>query len=76
MRKAEIAILEKIFTAEINEQLPCQLHDSKALRALIDDGCAEPDEVVLGRRFSTTIKGYCLTYRGGILYCEWDQPED
>ena len=70
MRKAEIAIIEKIFTAEIAGSLPCQLRDSKSLRLLVADDCVEEVSVKLGGTFPMTIRGYVLTQRGRILYCE------
>ena len=70
MSKKELDILGRIFAAEIDGKLPCQLRDSKTLQALLEDGCVQPDEIKIGGRFPMTIRGYALTHRGRILYCE------
>ncbi len=69
MKRGELAVLEKIFTCEINNRLPAQLK-SKFLPALEEDGCVVQVEAVLPGRFPVKIHGWCLTERGRILYCE------
>jgi len=68
MTKAKLAVLEKIFTAEMEDRLPAQLK-SKHLAELITDGYVEEMELILGGRFPVSIKGYELSHFGRMTYC-------
>lgn len=83
MNKAKIAVLEKCFSSEVSSalcqtSLPlAQLRDSKVVRELVEEGMIQPVVAELGDRLSMKIKGYVLTDRGHLCYCEWaaQQPD-
>jgi len=60
-------MLEKVFTAEMYGLLPFQ-SKSKIIKALEKDGQVEPMVVRMG---PVTVKGWSLTHRGRITYCDW-----
>lgn len=72
LTKVRLRILEKIFQAEINGELPCQLgrHNPSEVAAMVEDGQIAPLNVTLPGRLPVVISGYVLTHRGRVLYCE------
>lgn len=69
MKKAELAALEKVFAAEIENRLPFQ-SKAKIFRALCDEGYLEPMERNFGHdRFGITVRGYQLSHAGRLAYC-------
>ena len=78
MKKTHLALLEKVFTAEIEGLLPFQTRSTKIIKELLEDGMVEPMveyQPGLGR---LRIEGWQLTHRGRIAYCDWaaSQPEE
>lgn len=73
MKKSELTILERAFSAEIEGALNrgfylFQSH-TKAAERLADAGYLERVEVTVGGRFPVTVKGYALTHLGRSTYC-------
>lgn len=66
--KAELAALEKVFAAEIEDRLPFQSRAAIFSR-LSDGGLVEPMERKFGGRFPVTVTGWQLTHAGRFLYC-------
>ncbi len=74
MTKADRAILERAFEAEINAALgalPVPLIQTRSKRAakLADEGLLSVARVTLPGRFPVTITGYALTQAGRLAYC-------
>jgi hypothetical protein len=71
MTKRDLAILERVFTAEIEGRLPFQ-SKSKDLPRLQQQGMVEPMARDFGAdRFGQiTVHGWALTHAGRIAYCE------
>lgn len=69
MSKKTLSILENIFCAEINNELPFQKIGPKAAQKLVDEGYIQPMQIVLGGRFPVPIKGWQLTHLGRMSYC-------
>lgn len=70
MTKQDAKILERMFDAEFQIRLPCQLK-SKHLERLASEGLIERMEVTLPGRFPVRISGWKLTLKGNYAYCEW-----
>lgn len=66
MNKARFNALEKIFNEEINGTLPYQSR-SKIYKILESDGLVEEIEIKQG---IFAIKGWVLTQKGRMLYCQ------
>jgi hypothetical protein len=74
MTKAELQILEHIFTAEIEGRLPFQFGrrgDPKLALKLESEGYIQRMERTLGGRFPMQVKGWALTLCGNLAYCTW-----
>lgn len=69
MKRQDLAVLEKIFAAEIAGRLPAQIK-SKRLADLEKSGHVVQVEGTLPGRFPVRIHGWCLTHLGRITYCE------
>lgn len=73
--KAELNMLEKMFTAEIEHalseaQLPhCFQSKAKVMDELNEKGLIEQQEFTLGGRMPMRIKGWVLTHSGRFTYC-------
>lgn len=68
--KKDLAVLEKIFAAEIEGRLPYQ-SKARSMTALCERGLVAPMARKFGDdRFAVTVTGFQLTHRGRILYCE------
>lgn len=72
MNKRELAILEKVFEAEIDTGRLTHLFQTKSKIAekLVDDGMLNKRSHVIGGRFPVTIEGYELTNAGRFMYCD------
>lgn len=69
MTKSELAALEKVFAAEIDDRLPFQ-SKAKVFQRLCDDGYLEPMERKYGTgAFAVNVKGYQLSHLGRLSYC-------
>lgn len=68
MTKSDLAILERVFEREIFGHI----YQSKAKRMqwLCDNGYVEYVEYVLPGRFPVKVKGWALTHKGRMTYCE------
>lgn len=66
MTKAELNVLEKAFMAEVEDRLPFQPRQSKAVIQCVNDGLLQPMTVRSGM---VTMSGYQLTHAGRYLYC-------
>jgi hypothetical protein len=78
MKKADLKILERIFSLEIEGRLPAQFK-SKHLARLQEEGMVEPMTRTFGRDALGLIQasGWALTELGRLTYCESckDVPE-
>lgn len=76
MNKKQLALLEKVFAAEVEDALPYQTK-SKLAQEMCTSGFLEPLQVKMGL---ATVTGYALTHAGRIKYCEscreTGEPED
>ena len=76
MTKAELNMLEKLFSAEIEHAmgkstLPfCFQSKAKILEKLADENMVEKIEIELGGRCPMIIRGWVLTHYGRMTYCE------
>jgi hypothetical protein len=69
MTKAELAALEKVFAAEIENRLPFQ-SKAKIYQRLCEDGYLEPIARNFGHdRFGIIVNGYQLSHAGRLEYC-------
>jgi hypothetical protein len=73
--KRNLELLGKVFAEEIAAAFRhgppiMQFRPSKALDSLVERGMLEPVETTLGGRFPVVVKGYVLTHRGRLAYCE------
>jgi hypothetical protein len=68
MTKAELKVLERVFTAEIDGALPAQFK-SKLLPEMEKAGYVVQIEETLGGRFPVKIKGWALTELGRMTHC-------
>lgn len=66
MNKRQLNALERVFTAEISGLLPFQSR-AKLFRELCESGHLETMTVVIR---GAVVRGYSLTHRGRIAYCE------
>lgn len=76
MKKADLAVLEKAFAAEVERRLPFQSRSEIAHR-LAKEGYLQPMEITVGAgtRFPVLVKGFELTHAGRLMYCaSCDQP--
>lgn len=72
----EIAALEKVFAAEIEDRLPFQ-SKAKIYQELCDRGLLQPMRRKFGSGWSAvTASGYQLTHAGRIIYCSSCEDED
>ena len=69
LTKRDLAVLEKAFAAEIADWLPMQTRSKRAPQ-LVASGHLEEIERHLGGRFPVVVRGYALTQRGHLVYCE------
>ncbi len=70
MNKKELAVLENVFLAEIQNRLPFQTK-SKLAQDLAERGFLEYVEAERrGTLGVLTIAGYCLTHLGRLTCCE------
>lgn len=69
--KAELAALERVFTAEIEGRLPFQ-SKARIYQRMADEGLIEPMKRAFGagERFPVTVTGWQLTHAGRITYCD------
>lgn len=76
MTKAELSVLEKAFSAEVERRLPFQSRSEIAHR-LAKEGYLQPMEITVGAgtRFPVVVKGFQLTHAGRLAYCiTCDEP--
>lgn len=67
--KSEIAALEKVWIAEVEDRLPFQ-SKAKIYKQLLDDGLVQENSRSFGSGWSAiTVSGYALTHAGRLLYC-------
>lgn len=72
MRKAELAMLEALFDAEITDPHGLLQKNNAALRSLESQGMAISTEVRMpSRQGCLVLLGYMITTRGHIAYCEY-----
>lgn len=73
MNAKSLALLEKVFSAEIDGAINggSGLYQTKSLlaRRLEDEGYLRAEEIKLPGRFPVTIRGYRLTLLGNFTYC-------
>ena len=70
LTKRELSILGKIFAAEVENRLPCQLRDSKALFDLEENGYVYWHTERLSRgRLPIQLTGWQLTHAGRLAFC-------
>lgn len=63
--------LEAAFAAEICGALPYQCRESAAVRRALDEDLIDRVEYLMGSGpFKARVKGFELTHRGRLLYCE------
>jgi len=72
--KADLAVLGRVFAAEVNGLLPAQMK-SKRATALAERGYLVPDERVFGGRFPLRVTGYALSHAGRLAYCMSQEPD-
>lgn len=64
-------LLERVFAAEICGLLPYQCRESATVQAALEDGLINRVEAKMGSGpLRATVRGFELTHRGRILYCE------
>ncbi len=68
MTKKDFKLLERVFEREISGHL--LQSESKEYERLEAEGMVDFKNIVLGGRFPVTIKGWVLTHRGRIAYCQ------
>jgi len=67
--KRELAVLEKVFAAEIDGRLPYQ-SKAKIFAELCEAGLLAPMERTYGSGWSAVrVRGFVLTDAGRLLYC-------
>jgi hypothetical protein len=70
MTKQKLAALEKVFAAEIYNQLPFQ-SKARIFKRLQDEGYLQPFRRQFKYRLGVvTVDGYQLTHAGRYLYCK------
>ncbi|WP_342859339.1 hypothetical protein [Enterobacter kobei] len=69
MNKKQIAILEKSWMAEIDNDIPIIQTKSKIAAQLAEEGYLEWKELTLGGAFPVVIRGYQITHAGILAYC-------
>jgi hypothetical protein len=69
MTKAHLRVLERVFTAEIECRLPCQMKESLNVLAMEQAGMIQR-EVMTVTGMPVTVSGWVLTHAGRITYCE------
>lgn len=76
LTKADYALLEKCFSAEINGEPPMQTKSKRIFR-LAKDGLVFKETVTLKGWPPVEITGWYLTHAGRYAYCQWaaKQPE-
>jgi hypothetical protein len=71
LTKRDFDLLGRVFAAEIGGSLPAQVGKSRAVASLHERGLIEPMAKIFGRGpLPVTVKGWNLTQRGRIIYCE------
>lgn len=70
IRKVHLDLLERVFSAEIEDRLPAQIGQSKAVTWLHKNGYIEPMTVTLGGGLPVRIDGWNFTEKGRVAYCE------
>ncbi|MHB1098338.1 MAG: hypothetical protein ACYCZR_02170 [Burkholderiales bacterium] len=68
MTKKDLALLGRVFDAEINGRLPAQI-ESKRMNDLEADGLVEKMDITYPGRFPITINGWQLTHAGRFAFC-------
>ncbi len=68
MTKKDFKLLERVFEREIAGHL--LQSGSREYERLETEGMVDFKNIVLGGRFPVTIKGWVLTHRGRIVYCQ------
>lgn len=74
MNARDLQILERIFTAEIENRLPFQTRGSRILR-LQEQGFVQPMVIRIGSP-PCRVEGWCLTEKGRFEYCQSCGTED
>lgn len=74
-------MLERLFAAEVDAAVgprpsPIVHVNNATIRALAEQGLAQPATETLGGRFPVTISGYVLTELGRMVYCMTCEDED
>ncbi len=73
MTPAKLAILEKVFAAEIGGDIYAPRVPGKTLTKLVESGHLEPATQVVSH---VHIKGYTLTHMGRIAWCGHCSEDD
>ncbi|WP_313327734.1 hypothetical protein [Enterobacter oligotrophicus] len=69
MNKKELAILEKAWMAEIDNDIPIIQTKSKIAAQLAEEGYLKLKEFTLGGAIPVVIRGYQITHAGILAYC-------
>ena len=81
MNKAELAMLESVWVAEVNNLLPYQpssraKKQKEIAEKLVTEGFLEHDKTIMS---GVRVEGYALTHAGRFYYCsnceDADEPE-
>jgi hypothetical protein len=81
MNKAELAMLENVWVAEVNNLLPYQpsargKKQKEIAEKLVSEGYLEHDKTIIS---GARVEGYALTHAGRFYYCSTcegaDEPE-
>lgn len=82
MNKAELAMLENVWVAEVNNLLPYQpstqaKKQKEIAEKLVSEGFLEHDKTIMS---GVRVEGYALTHAGRFYYCSScegsDEPEE
>lgn len=69
LTSTDFKLLERVFTAEIENRLPAQFK-SKHIPRLQEKGWIQPMQMTLGGQFPVIVKGWTLTEQGRMIYCQ------
>ncbi|MGJ8524276.1 hypothetical protein R84981_003001 [Carnimonas sp. R-84981] len=70
MNKRQLAVLERVFTDEVNRSKYPTYIKSKVAQQLCEDGYLGEVSVTLPGAIPVVIKGYQLTHAGRFAYCD------
>lgn len=67
--KAELKVLERAFSAEIEQRLPFQTKSKLAAKLTTQGYLATMTDTIGSGPFAVTVTGYALTHLGRMTYC-------